>query len=141
MLISGIWHGYGITFVVWGFLHGGFIVLEKIFVFSFIPRPIKIAFTYFLISILWVFFRVEHLEDVVYIFENIKFSSTSYYFFFVVSGCFLLNYFQQFITISELDKFYHRINKIVLMTISVFLIIFCIILSEGSSQKFIYFNF
>ena len=31
MLISGIWHGAGINFLIWGGCHGLIIVLENIF--------------------------------------------------------------------------------------------------------------
>ena len=34
-LISGIWHGANLTFILWGFIHGVILVFEKIFrVFS-----------------------------------------------------------------------------------------------------------
>ena len=60
------------------------------------------------------------------------------YFLFMI---FLLNYFQKYITVHSLNKIYHKLNKIFVVSLSLITIIICIILSKGSSQKFIYFNF
>ena len=142
MLISGIWHGYGMAFVIWGFLHGSFIILEKIFTFKFIPKFIKILLTYFLVSFLWIFFRVDNFGDLAFIFN---FSNINFLFnqkiILIIILCLFLNYLQKFLTINILNKIFNRTNKYILITISIFIIIFCIVLSEGSTQKFIYFNF
>jgi D-alanyl-lipoteichoic acid acyltransferase DltB (MBOAT superfamily) len=92
MLISGLWHGAGWTFVIWGGLHGGLIVLENLVnqwvrpKFSFIKLPqviktgLEIFFTFNLISFTWIFFRANSLGDALYIlrhlFVNLRFSST-----------------------------------------------------------------
>ena len=142
MLISGIWHGYGATFLIWGFLHGSFIILEKMLNFNFLPKFLKILFTYILISFLWIFFRVNNFDDLSFVFN---FSNIEFLFdqkiLLIIILCLLLNYLQKFLTIKTLKSFFINTNKYILITISTFIIIFCIILSEGSTQKFIYFNF
>ena len=48
MVCSGIWHGYGTAFVIWGFSHGVLMVIEKIITFPKIPKFIKIIINYFI---------------------------------------------------------------------------------------------
>ena len=64
-LVSGIWHGAGWTFVVWGALHGLYQcagraakpLLEK----AKIPAAVKILVTFCLVTFAWIFFRTESL--------------------------------------------------------------------------------
>ena len=70
MLVSGLWHGAGWTFILWGGLHGLILVVEKIgeqvlgkvkFKFK-LPTFTKIFFTFVLINLLWILFRAENLD-------------------------------------------------------------------------------
>ena len=60
-LVSGLWHGAAWTFVLWGVLHGCFVVLERLFqdALSKIPHFIRVAVTFLLVNSLWVLFRAE----------------------------------------------------------------------------------
>lgn len=65
-LASGLWHGASWSFVIWGAYHGLFLVLERLFLNDVYKRIGKLAstlFTYFVVMIGWVFFRIEHLSD------------------------------------------------------------------------------
>lgn len=66
MLIGGLWHGASWTFVVWGGLHGVYLAAERwlksrfgeLALWQTLPMQILLALlTYFLINITWVFFR------------------------------------------------------------------------------------
>ena len=66
MLIGGLWHGASWTFVVWGFLHGFYLILERYlkqrfpFKSSNIFVKLVLAFlTFSCVNITWVFFRAE----------------------------------------------------------------------------------
>ncbi len=67
MLIGGLWHGANWTFVVWGGLHGLFLVIEKFFTDRSAPTTqntatknfLLAALTFFLVLITWVFFRAS----------------------------------------------------------------------------------
>lgn len=61
MTISGLWHGAGWTFVLWGFLHGILSCFERKFRKSsvHIPKWVIRAITYVLVSFLWIFFRAD----------------------------------------------------------------------------------
>lgn len=67
MLLGGLWHGANWTFVIWGGLHGIFLVINHMFRSligdSYRPSPaMKIAgtvLTFVLVVVAWVFFRSE----------------------------------------------------------------------------------
>lgn len=67
MLLGGLWHGASWTFVVWGGLHGLFLLLERLqgknSVYRQLPKILQIGCTFLLLLITWVFFRVETLAD------------------------------------------------------------------------------
>lgn len=95
--VSGIWHGANWTFIVWGLLHGLFQVIEKMLGlqkkkesklsstdiessalkqrnFSMKDRSILLAIiilTFFLITFLWIFFRMNTIEDAWIVIEKI----------------------------------------------------------------------
>lgn len=62
-LFSGLWHGANWTFIAWGAFHGLFLTIDKLTLKSKIsqqiPRPFKIATTFFIVSMGWVLFRSE----------------------------------------------------------------------------------
>src|SRR5213596_690489 len=66
MFLGGLWHGAAWTFVVWGFLHGYYLVIERICRLLFeakrwasaLPVRVLVGFaTYFAVCVAWVFFR------------------------------------------------------------------------------------
>lgn len=83
-LISGLWHGANWTFVLWGALHGVYLVIGAL------TRPLRdrvcaalrfdrnawygvvlgTAFTFTLVCIGWVLFRANTLSDAAYIFSH-----------------------------------------------------------------------
>lgn len=94
--VSGIWHGANWTFIVWGLLHGLFQVIEKMLGlqkkesklsftdiesssikqrnFSMKDRSIlllRIILTFILITFLWIFFRMNTIEDAWIVIEKI----------------------------------------------------------------------
>ena len=79
MLLCGLWHGAGFTFIVWGGLHGLFLSVERIVVYhnKAIPMRKRIhgfsgfsrfligwASTQLLVGFAWLFFRAENLGQV-----------------------------------------------------------------------------
>ncbi len=75
--ISGFWHGASWTFIIWGFLHGFFFLLEKLIGIyfssskkseSWFLNGILTFKTFLIVSLIWVFFRAENLEKVKSIF-------------------------------------------------------------------------
>lgn len=62
-LISGLWHGANWTFLLWGALHGIFMIIDRIFekkedeVFL----PVRWILTYGVINVLWLLFRADDI--------------------------------------------------------------------------------
>jgi len=72
MLIGGLWHGASWTFVVWGGLHGIYLVIERILTKKFkgaqwlkknTTRILLALGTYLLVNITWVFFRAQSFSQ------------------------------------------------------------------------------
>lgn len=61
-LISGFWHGASWNFLFWGFYHGFFLIIERLFLKRFLeslPTIVGIMYTFIVVLIGWVFFRTE----------------------------------------------------------------------------------
>jgi alginate O-acetyltransferase complex protein AlgI len=83
MLASGLWHGTSWTFIVWGALHGTFMVGSVLWSradislrlpFSLSPRVVtvlKIFFTFNLVCSGWIFFRANSSSDALYIIQHL----------------------------------------------------------------------
>lgn len=62
--VTGLWHGANFTFIAWGLLHGVFIISEKLIGNSFsLPKKLNTIIVLFVVSSLWVLFRVESFEE------------------------------------------------------------------------------
>jgi len=61
--LSGLWHGAGWTFVVWGLLHGIALVFHRLFkpFINSLPVFVKGTVTFVFVNVAWVFFRAEYL--------------------------------------------------------------------------------
>ncbi|MFT5466559.1 MAG: alginate O-acetyltransferase complex protein AlgI [Verrucomicrobiales bacterium] len=66
MLIGGLWHGAQWTFIAWGLIHGGMLAIERMSgkdsFYRRLPNPLKIAITFVIVLISWVFFRAENFD-------------------------------------------------------------------------------
>jgi alginate O-acetyltransferase complex protein AlgI len=83
-LVSGIWHGASWNFLIWGFLHGIYQIIDlatqpimskvynslNIRTTSFGYKLYKILLTFTLVCIAWVFFRANTLADASYIIKK-----------------------------------------------------------------------
>jgi alginate O-acetyltransferase complex protein AlgI len=63
MIVSGLWHGAGWNFVLWGAIHGTCMVLQHIVRVPWrrIPKPIAIALIWLVVFVAWVPFRASNL--------------------------------------------------------------------------------
>lgn len=74
MLIAGIWHGAGLTFIFWGFLHGIYLIINRKIQKppdpdrtlkpnkKFLIKASTGALTFILVTIAWVFFRASSFK-------------------------------------------------------------------------------
>jgi D-alanyl-lipoteichoic acid acyltransferase DltB (MBOAT superfamily) len=76
MLLGGLWHGASWNFVIWGGYHGALLSLERILGIRERQRwsifdPLRVALTFALASISWIFFRAATLHDSVNILRRL----------------------------------------------------------------------
>ena len=57
--LCGLWHGAAWTFVVWGLIHGLFLLLEEYVPIKKLPKPIGIVYTLLVVSVAFVLFRAD----------------------------------------------------------------------------------
>jgi len=84
-LVSGLWHGANWTFVVWGGLHGSYLLISiwtdgfRAFVrrkiglekHPALKKAIRVAVTFHLVLFSWIFFRAQSLTEALFIIRNI----------------------------------------------------------------------
>ena len=65
MLIIGLWHGAGWTYIFWGGLHGIYLVINhswRAFNLS-CPKVASWPLTFLAVMVAWVFFRADSMEN------------------------------------------------------------------------------
>lgn len=80
-LVSGLWHGANWTFVIWGALHGFYLVFALITkdfrdrfnkLFHFDKMPIlSVLTTFVLVAFAWIFFRANSVHSAFYIVKHL----------------------------------------------------------------------
>ncbi len=76
MLLSGLWHGASMNFVVWGGLHGIVMCAERTLGIAKAPQNkllyyIRVTTTFIIVCFLWIFFRADTLTDALTIISGI----------------------------------------------------------------------
>lgn len=164
-LVSGLWHGAAMTFIIWGAIHGAFIVIEKslskvrtkIFESKMLLNyTLAIPFTFFIVCFAWIFFRANSLGEAMIVIDNSTkiegFTWENFYLIgldereFMVLGVAIL-----FLLIKEvIDRYDTWIDKLstsnFLIRWSVYVILALGIIYYGqygdeSAAEFIYFQF
>lgn len=83
MLLGGLWHGAKMTFVLWGGIHGLFLIIyhvighfksnfinnEDLLLNRYVIKCFKILFFFHLIVFTWYIFRVDSLSQITTIFQ------------------------------------------------------------------------
>jgi len=153
MLLGGLWHGAAWTFIVWGGLHGTYLILEKLQK-QYFPFKISawngmfLAFTTFTcVNITWIFFRAPNFdkawnmfksmfymqtngEKILGSFEILKVSA-------IIAILFLCHWFMRNTSVKEVSQ---KISPVMLGIVWAIMLIL-IVIAQGSGEQFIYFQF
>ena len=153
MLLGGLWHGAAWTFMVWGGLHGTYLILEKLQK-KYLPFKITkwngifLAFiTFTCVNITWVFFRARSfdtawqlLKSMFYLQPNgLKILDS----FSIIKVCvvigmlFLCHWMMRNTSLKTLSE---KASPWV-MGISWAVLLLLIVIAQGSGEQFIYFQF
>ncbi|WP_163324846.1 MBOAT family O-acyltransferase [Draconibacterium mangrovi] len=156
-IISGLWHGPTLNFILWGGLHGVLFIFEdKLFtsrknIFSkrFIVQFIHLVFMYVSISLLWLVFRINEFG----VLEHVFLKLTDFSNWFIFSDSLKINYYNISLVLLtfvlqgfKLFKKYtyqseNTVPYIIREVVSINALIFLILTSSAGGAGFIYFNF
>lgn len=81
LCISGLWHGAGVHFILWGALHGLAMVIHRLYSESKlpkIPRHMSIAMTFIIVTLFWVAFRSNDVDCMMRVFKNLFWPNIPY---------------------------------------------------------------
>ena len=84
-MVSGLWHGASWTYVIWGALHGGYLVLALLCAPLWarfdaltgldarpvLKRWINVLVTFHLVVLAWVFFRANQVQDAFTLYDRL----------------------------------------------------------------------
>jgi len=153
-VISGLWHGATLNFIVWGFLHGLFYIAER-YLCSCLPLNYNSKFAktlyactvFFLVSLLWLIFRVENFVVLSNLFQRL-FSIFSWEIdiymltWFVVISLLILFFKKYKLIETYIFKSKNSLGFIFKeICIVNFMIILLLIFSRSVNSSFIYFKF
>ncbi len=153
-LITGLWHGASWSFIIWGLLHGFFLILERLGLDKFLlklGKPISHIYTILVVLIAWVFFRADTVpKALLYIKQMFAFKTIpnvefiNYYLTKEVLFAFLLAIifsFPVYIKINDKfsDNLYFKSLKPVLLLL--LFVISVMYVAIDSYNPFIYFRF
>jgi len=151
MIIAGLWHGAAFGFIVWGLLHGIFLILDKYVArhqlkykkFTLIFLPLSWIFTQSAVFFAWIFFRNPDLSDALGILNSIISRAPG---IFEISDALLVCsiLFLSF-SLDFAEKMYKKIKKnycdwLIGMSIGA-LLLMSAILRSSEVVPFIYFRF
>lgn len=94
-VVSGLWHGAAVTFLIWGAIHGTIIVIEKGIKnirktfsqdtleekSSYLSTFFMAIMTFVIVCFAWIFFRAETLADAMIIIQNLSKSVDTFFFY------------------------------------------------------------
>lgn len=167
-LLSGLWHGAGWTFIIWGALHGLAILIHRWWKKTGvqIQHQLAIFITFIFINFAWVFFRANSISDAWHVIKTMVIPSTSWNEFSFIhkenpllnigviiqpdnpsllSAVILLFGLLGIVwlypnSMQQMQNFKPRTNRSVFIAVMIFLIVHMSMHATGASE-FLYFNF
>lgn len=144
MIISGIWHGNNISYVIWGILNGLIMILERKFLKN--ETILFVVLNFVLVSVLWMPFMLNStgniIEYISCIFSNAAVKSTydiSFYFNVRTIIILIVAIIFSFIDIDKMIRIKHPISFYLLYTLIFILSLMFMI--NSTYTPFIYFRF
>lgn len=71
-VLTGVWHGAGWNYILWGFINCFFVLLERVIqnksFYIKTPSAVKYGVTMFIVMLFWQFFRFQNVSDVTNVF-------------------------------------------------------------------------
>jgi D-alanyl-lipoteichoic acid acyltransferase DltB (MBOAT superfamily) len=158
MVLGGLWHGAALRFVLWGGLHGGALIVNKIWqrIFSGVKRQTLAArlagifVTFNFVTFAWILFRAESMDNATLMLSQIfnSFSPGEYDIviaaYLPVIVLILSGYLFHFIPVTVKESYRGLFIRLPLAVKFIIVIGVCLLLykvGSGVVQPFIYFRF
>jgi len=151
--LSGLWHGASWTFVIWGILHGLYVILERIIHGEKSRhRPYRVVLTFLGVTFAWIFFRAASWEDAIHVITHLFKFNTGFIGLPQISGLsFIINFLLIGLLIAaEASDFTGKKRYFVNLfpnlrmyryTVNALLVTAIVLLGIFEEQTFIYFQF
>lgn len=153
MLVSGLWHGVGINYLIWGFIHGIGLIAQQTWKrlrnSARQPGRIGVIVAWFVtlnfISFAWIFFRTDTPHDAFAVFSALNGNVAPLTATALISILFGIGAFAYFFLESRLlhwyTKFQEKHNIVIQAAVMVLLVFAIIELGPSLIPPFIYFKF
>ena len=153
MILGGLWHGANWTFVIWGFLHGLSLAVNHQLARTLgrgvvlFPRWLAVIVTFHWVAVLWVLFRAPNVDTALRVlsgpftvpWENFALSwGRNAFPLLLTTVFFLLHRYDRHAYLRIANR---RVNPALQYVAILVCWIVAIAVSQGSSAKFIYFDF
>ncbi len=147
MLLGGLWHGAGWNFIIWGGLHGLYLVINNFWRRIYIGKSkvyniLSILLTFIASIVAWVFFRAQTFDQAINIlkgmiskFDGLKSLEDIYILCAVAAITFLAPNTQEIRNLKNLNI--HFLITFVCSLISVYLLLF----NSNQVYEFLYYDF
>jgi alginate O-acetyltransferase complex protein AlgI len=149
-ILSGIWHGVGIGFAIWGAIHGVILIFEKILGKTYLKifYPIRWIITFILIVIAWSFFRLDYTDAILLVQKMFGFKDSLFikeqspYYIVVILMMLIYPLLDHIFRFYKVDKDgFPILNNSRLSLIILSVLIVLAFTFSGSALPFIYFDF
>ena len=168
--VSGLWHGAGWTFIIWGTLHGLASIVVRLWGKTKIVLPFLVSWfiTFFFVNFAWVYFRAESVgqahtllakmfnvdQSIVHVLnQKLTFAATWESFEFLgvhwlTNPLFVLPFILFFMALSLLapnsiqllERFQPKVSTLLLVNFCIISVLFITYILHKNSE-FLYFNF
>jgi alginate O-acetyltransferase complex protein AlgI len=149
MILSGLWHGANLTFIIWGALHAAYLSIEKALIkqggmaVNGFLRFIRVVLVFICVLVAWVFFRSADVDEAFYVLGKMFSFTGESDLKAILKGN--ISIWLSVSIILEFGSSYHVKTKILKSNLFqiVFwaLMIILIVYLRGPEQQFIYFQF
>ena len=154
-VVSGLWHGANWTFLLWGTLHGTYLIIGNLFqkhVYSpkqdtIVSKSLCTAFCFALICFAWIFFRADSITDAFTIIGNMitnigkPFAASRSFIFYSAPSLFIL-LFKDIKDHLKLQMHFLHAKKLYIRYVTILALVSYILLFGAlDGGQFIYFQF
>ncbi len=72
--LTALWHGANYTFIVWGMIHGCFLIIERLGfdkILSKTPSFFRIIYVFLIVLLAWISFRADSLDQALHYYRSL----------------------------------------------------------------------